>query len=50
MLLGIDEMHAHMILDNLCHQTGHGSPRSGDEMHDPFTASLTVEARSIAST
>src|SRR6266404_6427021 len=43
MLLGIDEMRAHMILDDLGHETGHGSPRSGDEMHDLLAAGLAVE-------
>src|SRR5258708_5766968 len=43
MLLGIDQMRAHMILDDLGHQTGHGTARSGDEMHDLLTAGLTVE-------
>ena len=43
MLLGIDEMRAHVVLDDLGHQTGCGPSHSGDEMHDLFAASLAVE-------
>ena len=43
MLLGIDEMRAHVILDDLGHQTGHGAAHAGDEVHDLFAASLAVE-------
>ena len=43
MLLGIDEMRPHVILDHLGHQTGHGAARAGDQMHDLFAAGLAVE-------
>ena len=43
MLLGIDEMRAHVVFDDLGHQTGRGPSHSGNEMHDLFAASLAVE-------
>jgi len=43
MLFSINKMRAHVVLDDLGHQTGRGPSHSGDEMHDLFAASLAVE-------
>jgi hypothetical protein len=36
-------MGAHMILDDLGHQTGRGPSHAGDEMHDLFAPGLALE-------
>ena len=36
-------MRAHVILDDLGHQTGHGAAHAGDQVHDLFAAGLAVE-------
>jgi hypothetical protein len=43
MFLGIDQMRAHMILDHLGHQAGHGAAGASQQVHDLFAASFTVE-------
>ena len=42
-LLGIDEMCAHVGLDDYGHQTAHSPPHAGDQVHDLFAASLAIE-------
>ena len=42
-LFGIDEMRAHVVLDDFGHQTGHGPADSGDQVHHLFAASFAVE-------
>ena len=43
MFLGVDQMCAHMILDDLGHQPGRRPSHAGDEMHDLLAAGLALE-------
>src|SRR5665213_146475 len=43
MFVRVDEMCAHMILNHLGHETGHGAARAGDEMHHLVTSRFSVE-------
>ena len=43
MLVGIHQMSSDVLLDNLCHQPGHGSACPCDEMHDLIATGLAVE-------
>jgi hypothetical protein len=38
----MDEMCAHVILDDYCHQTAHSPAHPGDLVHDLFAASLVI--------
>jgi hypothetical protein len=40
---GIDEVRAHMVLDDLGHQTGDCATHACDEVHYLFATGLTVE-------
>jgi hypothetical protein len=39
----INEVTANVILDDFSHQTRHGAPRSGDQMHDLFAVRLVFQ-------
>ena len=43
MRFGIDEVGAHMVLDDFRHQPGHGAARAGDQVHHLLAAGLAVE-------
>ena len=38
MFLAVDQMRAHMVFDDLRHQSGHGAAGARDQMHDLVTA------------
>ena len=43
MLIGIDQMRAHMIFDNLGHEARHGTACAGDQVHDLIAPGLALE-------
>jgi hypothetical protein len=43
MLLRVDQMRVNVILNHFRHQSRYRPPPTGDQVHDLFTSSLTIE-------
>ena len=43
MFFGIDQMRTYMIFDDFGHQARHGAARTGNQVHDLFTARLACQ-------
>jgi hypothetical protein len=41
--VGVDEVGADVVFDDLGHQPGHGAAGAGDQVHDRLAAGFTVE-------